>query len=153
MTPDLSLNELGVGSRDAVVLSGELSELFGRPVSPVEFWQHPTVNALAAFLTTPDAESAPDVETAGVQRSPSDDPIAVIGLGCRFPGGVTGPEALWQFLCDGRSAIGEVPPDRWQAFDDGSPETAAALAKHDQMGRVPDRARRVRRGVLRHLAQ
>ena len=53
---DLSLNELGVGSRDAVVLSGELSELLGRPVSPVEFWQHPTVNALAAFLTAPVAE-------------------------------------------------------------------------------------------------
>ena len=51
---DLSLNELGVGSRDAVVLSGELSELLGRPVSPVEFWQHPTVNALAAFLTAPE---------------------------------------------------------------------------------------------------
>ena len=45
------MNDLGVGSRDAVVLSGELSELLGRPVSPVEFWQHPTINALAQFLT------------------------------------------------------------------------------------------------------
>ena len=38
---DLPLNELGVRSRDAVVLSGELSELLDRPVSPIEFWQHP----------------------------------------------------------------------------------------------------------------
>lgn len=43
---DLSLNDLGVGSKDAVVLSGELAELLGRPVSPVDFWQHPTINAL-----------------------------------------------------------------------------------------------------------
>ena len=47
---DASLHDLAVGSRDAVVLSGELSELLGRPVSPVEFWQHPTINALARFL-------------------------------------------------------------------------------------------------------
>ena len=46
-----SLNDLGVGSRDAVVLSGELSELLGRPVSPVDFWQYPTINALVEFLT------------------------------------------------------------------------------------------------------
>ena len=47
---DLPLNELGVGSRDAVVLSGELSELLDRPVSPMEFWQHPTINALTQVL-------------------------------------------------------------------------------------------------------
>ena len=47
---DASFNDLGVGSRDAVVLSGELSELLGRPISPVEFWQYPTINALARFL-------------------------------------------------------------------------------------------------------
>ena len=38
---DASFNDLGVGSRDSVVLSGELSELVGRPVSPVEFWAAP----------------------------------------------------------------------------------------------------------------
>ncbi len=41
------MHDLGVGSRDAVVLTGELSELLGRTVSPVDFWQYPTVNALA----------------------------------------------------------------------------------------------------------
>ena len=45
---DASMNDLGVASRDAVVLSGELAELLGRPVSPVEFWQHPTIKALIA---------------------------------------------------------------------------------------------------------
>ncbi len=45
------MNDLGLGSRDAVVLSGELTELLGRRVSPVEFWQHPTIGDLAQFLT------------------------------------------------------------------------------------------------------
>ena len=47
---DASMHDLGVGSRDSVVLTGELSEFLGRTVSPVEFWQYPTINTLARFL-------------------------------------------------------------------------------------------------------
>ncbi|MGB0878913.1 MAG: acyl carrier protein, partial [Mycobacterium sp.] len=53
---DAPLNDLAVGSSDAVVLTGELSELLGRTVSPVEFWQYPTINALATFLTGGEVE-------------------------------------------------------------------------------------------------
>lgn len=130
---DLSLNDLGVGSRDAVVLSGELAELLGRSISPVEFWQHPTINALVEFLTTQEADCGGEVVSSS-DRGSIDEPIAVIGLGCRFPGGISGPEALWQFLWDGRCAIGEVPADRWAPFDDGSAEVAAALANTTRWG-------------------
>jgi len=41
------------------------------------------------------------------------EPIAVIGVGCRFPGGIIGPDSFWQLLKDGRDAITEVPPERW----------------------------------------
>src|SRR3954469_16679115 len=41
------------------------------------------------------------------------EPIAVIGLGCRFPGGVIDPDSFWRLLIEGRDAIIEVPPDRW----------------------------------------
>ena len=125
---EASLKDLGVASRDAVVLSGELSELLDRPVSPVEFWQHPTINALARFLTGSEPDSDADAEMVlDHDRHSLDEPIAVVGLGCRFPGDIVGPEAFWQFLCEGRSAVGEVPADRWAGFDDGSPEVAAAL--------------------------
>ncbi|MFK7967416.1 MAG: type I polyketide synthase, partial [Burkholderiaceae bacterium] len=40
-------------------------------------------------------------------------PIAVVGIGCRLPGGVSGPEAFWQLLSEGKDAVGEVPADRW----------------------------------------
>ncbi|MDT5300024.1 MAG: phthiocerol/phenolphthiocerol synthesis type-I polyketide synthase, partial [Mycobacterium sp.] len=129
---DASMHDLGVGSRNMVVLSGELSELLGRPVSPVEFWQYPTVNALVGFLTGSKPE--PGAEAAGRERGSMDEPIAVIGLGCRFPGDIAGPESLWQFLYEGRSAVGEVPAGRWSAFDDGSPEVAAALAGTTRWG-------------------
>ena len=130
---DASMHDLGVGSRDSVVLTGELSELLGRTISPVEFWQYPTIDALARFLTGAEPESAVETKVSCDQRS-MDEPIAVIGLGCRFPGDIHGPESLWQFLCDGQSAVGEVPPDRWASFDDGSPEVGAALAGTTRWG-------------------
>ena len=130
---DASFADLGVGSRDSVVLSGELAELVGRPVSPVEFWQHPTVNALIGYLTTPESEiEAGAADSAG--RSWADEPVAVIGVGCRFPGDIFGPEVFWRFLGEGRCAVGEVPAGRWAGFDDGSPEAAAALSGTTRWG-------------------
>lgn len=123
---DVPFNDLGVGSRDAVVLSGELATLVGRAVSPLDFWQHPTINELVQFLTTPESESEAQADSA--ERGWADEPIAVIGLGCRFPGDISGPDAYWRFLCEGRSSVAEVPAERWLPFDDGSPEIATALA-------------------------
>src|SRR5215212_8928235 len=130
---DASMHDLGLGSSDAVVLTGELSELLGWQVSPVEFWQYPTINALTQFLTGSESEPA-DEEVASSERSSLSEPIAVVGLGCRFPGEVSGRESLWQFLCEGRSSVGEVPPDRWSLFDDGSPEVGAALSDTTRWG-------------------
>jgi acyl transferase domain-containing protein/thioesterase domain-containing protein/acyl carrier protein len=41
------------------------------------------------------------------------EPIAIIGIGCRFPGGADSPAAFWKMLCAGVDAIREIPPDRW----------------------------------------
>ncbi|MEZ0340962.1 acyltransferase domain-containing protein [Mycobacterium sp. pV006] len=129
--PDAPLNDLAVGSSDAVVLTGELSELLGRTISPVEFWQYPTINALAKFLTGGEVEPVAD---AAAPVASADDPIAVIGLGCRLPGDVHGPDDYWQFLMDGGSGVRQVPPERWKIFENGSPEDAAALAGTTRWG-------------------
>ena len=57
------------------------------------------------------------------------EPIAVIGMGCRFPGGADSPDAFWQLLREGRDAIREVPADRWDidAYFDADPDTPAEL--------------------------
>ncbi|MDX2080082.1 MAG: SDR family NAD(P)-dependent oxidoreductase [Terrimicrobiaceae bacterium] len=51
------------------------------------------------------------------------DGIAIVGLGCRFPGGINDPESFWKLLSEGREAVGEVPPDRWnvERFYDAEP--------------------------------
>src|SRR6187431_926209 len=56
----------------------------------------------------------------------SKDRIAIIGIGCRFPGGINHPEALWKLLVEGREAVGDVPPDRWnvERFYDAEPGLA-----------------------------
>ena len=126
-----AFNQMGVGSRDGVVLAGELSELLGRPVSPVDIWQNPTIAGLAHALTHPDVEATRAAE--GVSAALA-EPIAIIGLGCRFPGDINGPDELWDFLAARRSAVTTVPDDRWLAFDDGSPQTEQALAGTTRWG-------------------
>src|SRR5579875_2098517 len=51
------------------------------------------------------------------------EPIAIIGMGCRLPGGLHHPASYWDFLCEGKDAVGEIPPSRWDsgAFYDPDP--------------------------------
>ena len=60
----------------------------------------------------------------------SREPIAVVGMGCQFPGGVNSPEAFWQLLRDGVDAIIEIPADRWDinAYYDSDPETPGKMS-------------------------
>ena len=57
------------------------------------------------------------------------EPIAIIGIGCRFPGGARDPESFWRLLSNGVDAIGEVPADRWDAdaYYDADPQAAGKI--------------------------
>ncbi len=107
---DAPLEYLGLSSLQAVGLSGELEDWLGRRLPGTLTWDHPTIDALAAALA--DQERSPPRP----DRSPDADaePIAVIGLGCRFPG-ADGPDAFWRLLREGADAIREVPRERWDA--------------------------------------
>ncbi len=63
-----------------------------------------------------------------IERAKS-EPIAIIGMGCRFPGGVNDPETYWQLLKDGREGIVEVPSDRWNvnAYYDPDPNAPGKM--------------------------
>ncbi|MET7571898.1 acyltransferase domain-containing protein [Streptomyces sp. NPDC005492] len=109
---DRPLADLGMSSRDAVVLAGELSLLTGHDWPATLLWEAPTVDALVEHVcgtTTRAARQDPAPVTRG-------EPVAVIGVGCRLPGGVRGPADYWRLLIDGVDAIGRVPEDRWGDF-------------------------------------
>src|SRR3546814_530313 len=57
------------------------------------------------------------------------EPVAVIGIGCRMPGGIDGPEAFWDMLEAGTDAVSEVPPERWDAdaFYDPDPDAPGKM--------------------------
>ncbi|GAA2787282.1 SDR family NAD(P)-dependent oxidoreductase [Saccharopolyspora taberi] len=106
---DRPFDELGLSSRDAVAVSGELAERLDRPLPPTLLWEHPTIARLVEHLEGGPAPAPPPESGPG-------EPIAVIGLGCRFPGGATGPGGFWGLLRSGRDGVGAVPPGRWESF-------------------------------------
>ena len=81
---------------------------------------------------------------------PQKEPIAVIGMGCRFPGAAN-PERFWDLLREGRNAIREVPAERWSqdALYDTDPDAPGRM--NTRWGGFLDPNRPVRRPVLRHL--
>ena len=54
------------------------------------------------------------------------EPVAIIGIGCRFPGGANGPQAFWRMLTAGTDAVTEVPAERWSIRDFYAPNRAQA---------------------------
>ena len=65
-------------------------------------------------------------------RISSAEPVALVGIGCRFPGGVAGPQQFWKFLAGGGDAVTEVPPDRWDVEEYYDPDPLAP-------GRMPSK--------------
>ncbi|HKT04709.1 MAG TPA: type I polyketide synthase, partial [Rugosimonospora sp.] len=116
---DCPLVEFGVSSVEAVELAGRLEQRLGRSLPATLLWEYPTINAIARALEDP-SEPAPAEQTR-VPRQLDAAPIAVVGLGCRFPG-ANGPEQLWQLLLDGTDAVGTVPPGRWRRTGGASVE-------------------------------
>ncbi|MEU6224914.1 beta-ketoacyl synthase N-terminal-like domain-containing protein [Streptomyces sp. NPDC047042] len=124
---DRPLADLGMSSRDAVVLAGELSRATGRELSATLLWEAPTGDALVAYLCRAEVDvREPEGEGAAPPPPASaDEPVAVIGVGCRLPGGVHGPGDYWRLLVDGVDAVRRVPEDRWRDFGAFPPKDAS----------------------------
>ncbi|CAL9351347.1 3-ketoacyl-CoA thiolase [Streptomyces sp. enrichment culture] len=116
-----AFKDIGVDSLTAVELRNRLVAVTGLKLPPTLVFNHPTPQALARFLHT-QATGTP--ESASVRPVPvpvgaaaEDDPIAIVSMACRYPGGVRSPEDLWQLLTDGRDAVSVFPTDRGWDID------------------------------------
>ncbi|MFS8104543.1 SDR family NAD(P)-dependent oxidoreductase [Lentzea alba] len=111
--PDEVFVDHGMHSLTAVRLCRALAATTALPVPTTAVFDLPTPRQLAGHLVELATRrvSAP-VNTQQASTSDSDDPIVVVGIGCRAPGGVTSADELWDLLAEGRDAIGEFPVDR-----------------------------------------
>ncbi|PTL76608.1 type I polyketide synthase [Vitiosangium sp. GDMCC 1.1324] len=120
------LSRYGLDSAGALELLAELSAAVGRPLPATLLWEYPTLEALRDHLA--------GVERTGPARAPEasaavgQEPIAVIGLACRFPG-APDAAAFWRLLREGVDAVTEVPPERWNldAFYDADPSVPGKM--------------------------
>ncbi|MDP9587245.1 UNVERIFIED_ORG: amino acid adenylation domain-containing protein [Burkholderia contaminans] len=140
---DLGFFEMGMDSLMALDVRTQLEKVLGIPLSVALLFDHPTVNALADFLAEQSSPTAPDASAAPKQAVPSrpaapavapreagtPEPIAIVGMSCRFPGAAHDLDAYWQLLNDGMDAISEVPRERWDvdAYYDPDPEAPGRM--------------------------
>ncbi|MEU5404325.1 SDR family NAD(P)-dependent oxidoreductase [Streptomyces sp. NPDC005963] len=120
-TSDRPFREAGFDSLTAVELRNRLVAATGLPLTLTSVFDHPTAAALGAhlFAGLSDASAAVADGSAGSAPEPvaSDEPLAIVSMACRFPGGVRSPEDLWQLVTDGVDAVAALPTDRGWPMD------------------------------------
>jgi len=109
--------DLGLSSSDLTATMADLGLAMAKLLPPTLAWEYPTIEELAKHLATgdePRATGRPGLDTSLIADPDAGDPIAIIGMSCRFPGGSKNLDAYWRFLEGGADAITEVPKDRWE---------------------------------------
>ncbi|MGW7442897.1 SDR family NAD(P)-dependent oxidoreductase [Kitasatospora sp. NPDC054795] len=113
--PDLAFLDLGFDSVTAVELRNRLSAATALRIPATVAFDCPTPMALAEYLCAAIGGDRADRNTDAdepVRRAEDDDPVVIVGMGCRYPGGVGSPDELWELVSAGADAVSALPDDR-----------------------------------------
>ncbi len=128
-TATTGFGEAGLDSLMAVELVRRISRQIDRPLPATVAFDHPDLESLVRFVLRTldlDAATPSPAPVVALPETHDDDAVAIVGMGCRFPGADT-PEALWDVLMRGDQPIVEVPLDRWDADAWYDPDVRGAL--------------------------
>ncbi|MFD9734914.1 SDR family NAD(P)-dependent oxidoreductase [Umezawaea sp. NPDC059074] len=112
-----AFRELGFDSLTAVELRNRINAATGLKLPATLVFDYPTADVLVEYLRGKIVGSGGAAAVVRAATSVDDDQIAIVAMSCRFPGGVTSPEGLWDLLAAGRDAIGGFPTDRGWNID------------------------------------
>ncbi|MBB5158746.1 type I polyketide synthase [Saccharopolyspora phatthalungensis] len=131
VSAEVTFRDQGLTSAVGAGMCAELAKATGVALPPTAVFDHPTPTALARHLEQQLRGGART--TAATVRGSSvvggDDPVAIVGMACRYPGEVASPEDLWQLVADHRDVIGDFPADRGWDLDrllGGGPDGSVA---------------------------
>ncbi|NGO73327.1 acyltransferase domain-containing protein, partial [Streptomyces sp. SB3404] len=132
--PGRAFRDLGFDSLTAVELRNLLTTHTGLPLPATLVFDHPSPAVLTDYLLAElvgdlQQDSATPVPAAG---GVSDEPIAIVGMACRYPGGITSPDQLWNLVADAADGITPFPADRgWPVAGLGSDYAPVGGFVHD----------------------
>ena len=108
-------SDYGLDSLALVQLSGRLAQWLGRDLNPSLLYDYPTIDRLAHHLVGEATGRNVRPDGTGPVPARRHEPIAIVGIGCRLPGGVCSADGFWDLLRSGVDAITKVPAERWDA--------------------------------------